>query len=79
MVSAGRDTGSYLFESITLLKHFQALNNLFRDVYGIDKIRFKLQKREGYDFPDLLIERVFNHLKQHPKTFRMFLLMIHPD
>jgi hypothetical protein len=63
LVSAGRDTGSYRFECTSLQEHFLALDHLFREVFGIQKIRFKLQKREGYNSPDLLVEAVLNHLR----------------
>jgi hypothetical protein len=69
MVSAGRDTGSFRFESIHLQEHIQTLGSLFRDVYGIDRIRFKLQKREGYPDNGLLLERVMAHLANNIPTW----------
>ncbi len=65
MVTSGRDSGSYGFESTHLLEHFRALDQLFREVFGIHRIRFKLQKREGYKDGALLMERVMDHLKKN--------------
>jgi hypothetical protein len=64
VVSAGRDTGSFRFESLYLQEHIETLGGLFRDVYGIDRIRFKLQKRGGYPDDDLLMARVMAHLAE---------------
>jgi hypothetical protein len=63
LVSAGKDTGSYRFECASLQEHFLALDHLLREVFGIQKIRFKLQKREGYNNSDLLVDAVLNHLR----------------
>jgi len=65
LVTGGRDTGNFRFESTHLGEHFQALDHLFREVFGIEKIRFKLQKREGYPDNDLLLERVMGHLQKY--------------
>ncbi|HEY4325803.1 MAG TPA: hypothetical protein VGN20_17550 [Mucilaginibacter sp.] len=62
MVSSGRDTGSNQFECANLLEHILTLNNLFIKVFNIEKIRFKILPRGGYDDSSLLIQRVINHL-----------------
>jgi hypothetical protein len=65
LVSSGRDTGSYQFECTSLQEQVQALDHLFRETFGIKKIRYKLQRREGYDDRSLLSERLVNHLKKN--------------
>jgi hypothetical protein len=72
MVTGGRDSGSFGFESTHLLEHFKALDQLFRDVFGISRIRFKLQRREGYKEGALLMERVMDHLKKNIRTEIIF-------
>ena len=65
LVTGGRDTGNCHFESTHLGEHMQALDNVFRNVFGITKIRFKLQKREGYKDSDGLLEKVTAHLRKN--------------
>jgi hypothetical protein len=63
LVSSGRDTGDFEFESAALQEHFLALSHLFREVYGIERIRFKFQRREGYAYPDRLLDKVIVRLE----------------
>ena len=46
MVSAGRDLGDHLWECQALKEQLLALSSLFREVFGIEQVRFKLLKRE---------------------------------
>ncbi len=63
LVSSGRDTGDFEFESTALQEHFLALSHLFREVYGIEKIRFKLQRRIGYADPARLLDKLIARLE----------------
>jgi len=65
LVTGGRDTGNFRFESIHLGEHMLAMDHLFRIVFGIKKIRFKLQKREGYPDNDLMLGKVMDHLQKN--------------
>jgi hypothetical protein len=65
LVTGGRDTGNCHFESTHLGEHMQALDDVFRNVFGITKIRFKLQKREGYKDIDGLLEKVAAYLRKN--------------
>ena len=62
LVSSGRDTGSYEFEIVHLLEHMRTLDHLFRNLFGITNIRFKLQRREGYDNRNPLLARLLDHI-----------------
>jgi len=62
MVSSGMDTGSYQFECKGLEDHILALHGLLKEVFGVEKIRCKLQKRDGYDERNPLIDRVYGYL-----------------
>jgi len=46
MVSAGRDLGDHIWECQALKEQLLALSSLFREVFGIERVRFKLLKRE---------------------------------
>jgi hypothetical protein len=65
MVSSGRDTVAYQFESAELLKQLATLDHLFRKLFGAEKIRFRIQKREGYEKGGILLDRVIGHLKKN--------------
>ena len=45
MVSAGRDQGAHLWECRALKEQLLALSSLFREVFGVEQVRFKLLKR----------------------------------
>jgi hypothetical protein len=62
MVTAGRDTGHYLFECTQLAGQLDALCGLLRK-WGIAVKQVKLQKREGYTDPDGLLQAVFQHVQ----------------
>ena len=47
MVSAGRDLGDHLWECQALKEQLLALSSLFREVFGVEQVRFKLLRREG--------------------------------
>jgi len=49
LVSAGRDYGDHRFECRALQEQVMALESLFREVFKVEKIRWKLQRREGYE------------------------------
>jgi len=63
MVIAGRDKGNYLFECEATYEQLRALSILFRDVFGIGLVRFKLQRRGGYNEANPLAERVLAYLQ----------------
>jgi len=65
LVSSGRDTGSYEFECTQLLQHLRTLDHLFRNAYAITNIRFKLQRRDGYDNRNPLLARLLDHIHRH--------------
>lgn len=48
LVSAGSDTGNFAFEKKALGDHFNALSDLLATVFNTGKVRFRLQRREGY-------------------------------
>ena len=64
LVTGGRDTGNFHFESTHLGEHIQALDHLFREVFGIATVRYKLQKREGYRDNDNLLGKVMDYLQK---------------
>jgi len=47
IVSAGRDQGDHLWECQALKEQLLALSSLFREVFGVGQVRFKLLRREG--------------------------------
>ncbi|HVU58740.1 MAG TPA: hypothetical protein VHD83_26955 [Puia sp.] len=47
LVSAGRDQGDHRWECQALKEQLTALSSLFREEFGVERIRFKLLKREG--------------------------------
>lgn len=59
MVSAGRDLGDHLWECQALKEQLLALSSLFREVFGIEQVRFKLLKRED---GEVLIHRLAAYL-----------------
>jgi hypothetical protein len=63
LVSAGRDTGNYHFERLSLQEHLLALCNLLEKVFGTATSYIKLQQRGGY--PDVLTGRVCQHLQEN--------------
>lgn len=63
MVTAGKDTGQYGFETTQLAGQLGALCGLMRH-WGITMSEVKLQRREGYDDPDRLLAVVQEHLQQ---------------
>lgn len=65
MVSSGRDTGAYQFESAELLKQLATLDHLFRKLFSAEKIRFRVQKRAGYEKGGILLDRVIDHLRKN--------------
>lgn len=67
LVTSGRDSGNYEFESTQLPEHIRTLDSLLREVFGIQRLRIKLQRREGYADPDRLLQTVADQLKKkHP-------------
>jgi hypothetical protein len=64
LVSSGRDSGDYRFEASHLSEHIRALDHLLREVFGIKRLRIKLQKRDGYPNPDRLLQTVADQLKK---------------
>lgn len=62
MVSAGRDVGDYRWECQALQEQVQAFQSLFREVFKVEKIRWKLQRRGGYEGGRPLIDRLMEHL-----------------
>jgi hypothetical protein len=62
MVSAGRDYGDHRWECQALQEQMQAFSSLFREVFKVEKIRWKLQRRGGYEGGKSLIERLSDHL-----------------
>ena len=62
IVSTGRDYGDHRFECQAMLKQVQAFGRLFREVFGVEKIRWKLLRREGYGGGMPLIDRLTEYL-----------------
>ncbi len=62
VVSTGRDYGDHRFECMAMLKQVQAFERLFRDVFGVEKIRWKLLRRGGYEGGMPLIDRLMEFL-----------------
>jgi hypothetical protein len=48
LVSSGVDTGNFEFEKKAIGDHFVALRDVLTTVFNTGTVRFKLQKREGY-------------------------------
>lgn len=65
LVSAGRDKGSFQFETINLMLHLQTLHDLFSDLYDAKKIRVQLLKRQGCRDTDLLFVTLTAFLKNN--------------
>jgi hypothetical protein len=64
MVSGGRDYGDHRWECQALGEQMQAFDSLFRDVFKVEKIRWKLQKRGGYEGGTPLIDRLAEYLSK---------------
>jgi len=60
LVSSGMDTGSYAFEKKATGEHFKALHDVLTTVFNTGTVRFRLQKREGYN--EHFIPALLNHL-----------------
>jgi len=64
LVTAGRDTGNYEFECAALEEQVHGLYHLFREVFSVEKVRFTLQRRGGYDERNPPIGRVYDYLRK---------------
>ncbi|MBN9385071.1 MAG: hypothetical protein J0H74_30225 [Chitinophagaceae bacterium] len=64
IVSAGRDRGDHRWECQALREQMQAFQSLFREVFKVDKIRWKLQQRGGYEGGMPLIDRLGEYLER---------------
>jgi hypothetical protein len=49
LVSAGRDPGDHRWECQALRELMQAFQSLFKEVFKVEEIRWKLQQRGGYE------------------------------
>jgi len=47
-VSAGRDTGSFAFETEEMINHFTACETVLKQLFNVSILRFRLLQREGY-------------------------------
>lgn len=65
LVSSGRNTGDYRFESAQLLLHITTLDSLLKEVFGINSCRIKIQRREGYPDTDRMLAIVVDSLKKN--------------
>jgi hypothetical protein len=63
-VIAGRDYGDHRFECQALLEQVLAFQSLFREVFNVEKIRWKLQRRGGYEGGKTLMDRLAGHLSK---------------
>jgi hypothetical protein len=61
-VTAGRDYGDHRFECQALLEQVVAFQSLFSEVFKVEKIRWKLQRRGGYEGGKPLMDRLSAHL-----------------
>ncbi|GAB3326517.1 hypothetical protein GCM10027299_25630 [Larkinella ripae] len=61
LVSSGRDTGGFQFESDSLAEHLAVMTTVLRDTLQINTLRFKLIQR---DRDGRMLERVSDHLRQ---------------
>jgi hypothetical protein len=66
LVSAGRDGGDHRFECQAMQGHLDALAGVLYTVFGVEKIRWKLQRRGGYEGGRPLIDRLFEFLSAVP-------------
>jgi hypothetical protein len=65
LVSAGNDTGNFLFEKTSLLQHIQVLQKVFTDYYGVGQLNFRLLCRKGIADPLRLPKEVKQFIHQH--------------
>lgn len=49
LVSTGRDLGDHRWECQALREMMQAFQSLFKEVFKVEEIRWKLQQRGGYE------------------------------
>jgi len=61
-VIAGRDYGDHRFECQAMQEQVVALQSLFEEVFKVAKIRWKLQRRGGYEGGKRLTDRLCGHL-----------------
>ena len=60
-------TNDYRFEATHLSEHIRTLDSLLREVFGIKRLRIKLQRRDGYSNPDRLLQTVADQLKKEQR------------
>jgi len=65
MVTAGRDLGDHRWECQALWEQMQAFQSLFREVFKVEQIRWKLQRRGGYEGGMPLIDRLIAFLSPY--------------
>jgi len=70
MVSSGRDLGDHRWECQALREQMQAFQSLFREVFKVGDIRWKLQKRRGYEGGMPLIDRLMEYLSPYFEVSR---------
>ena len=63
-VIAGRDYGDHRFECQAMQEQLVAFQSLFKEVFKVEKIRWKLQRRAGYEGGRRLIDRLAGHLTE---------------
>ncbi len=68
LVTAGRDSGNYRFESTGLSEQVSALDGLLREVFQIKRTWVRLQRREGYPDSARLLRAVAEQLKKDQRA-----------
>lgn len=64
LVTCGTDTGNYTFEKESLAEHIAVMTSLYRDYHKVDKVQFRLLRRQGYTLADKLLTEVRSHVLQ---------------
>ena len=71
LVSSGIDTGNYSFEKKSIGDHFIALQEVLGSVFNVEKIYFKIQKRNGYKMGDQLVTAILDYLRSSFRTMEV--------
>ena len=70
-VTSGFDRGAFAFEKESVLEHLKLLHEIYKDHYGVQKIRFRFLCRKGYSDPIKLANEVTGYILQHERKLEI--------
>lgn len=77
LISCGKDTGSFNFEKEELLKHLTTLDEICKNIYGLEQVYFELIPCKGYDSQNPLITNSISYVQERNRNFNVS--VVEPD